>query len=224
MAWFASRGWECHAVDLRGHGQSPNTRPLRRTRIKHYVEDLGLAVESLDRPPIIVAHSMGGLVAQRYLEAKWLPGAVLIAPVPVGGVWRATFRVMRRHPVKFLKANLTLNMKPLVEERTIAKDLLLADTTTDEEVDRIWPLLQAESYLAYLDMLFIVRPRPPLVSTPVAMVTGSRDRIFSVKEEQKTARAYGTDVAVVEGGAHALMLGPHKEQAGTVVAEALETF
>jgi len=110
-------------VDLRGHGESSNDRSLRRTRLKHYVQDIATVVESLGTPPIIVAHSMGGLVVQRYLENHELPGAVLLAPVPIGGVWRATLRTLRRHPIKFLKANLIWDLKPLIEERDIAADL-----------------------------------------------------------------------------------------------------
>ena len=112
--WFAQLGWETHAVDLRGHGDAPIDRSLRRTRIRHYADDVAAAIESLDRPPILVAHSMGALAAQKCLEKITLPGAVLVTPIPLGGVWRTTFRVIRRHPIKFLKANLFLDLGPLV--------------------------------------------------------------------------------------------------------------
>jgi len=133
--WFADRGWESRAVDLRGHGESNNGRSLRRTRVKHYVQDVGRVVESLETPPIIVAHSMGGLVVQRYLEDHELPGAVLLAPVPIGGAWRATLRTLRRHSIKFLKANLIWDLKPLIENHDIAADLFLPDDATDDQVD-----------------------------------------------------------------------------------------
>lgn len=220
LPWFAERGWECHALDLRGHGRSPNPVSRRRTRIRHYVADLAAAVESLDRPPIIVAHSMGGLVAQRYLEGRHLPGAVLLAPVPLGGVWRTTLRTARRHPLKFLKANLVFDLAPLVDDRTVAASLFLPADTDPSEIESVWRRLQGESFLAYLEMLFIVRPRPPLVATPVAIVAGSADRIFSVWEQRRTAGAYGIDLAVVDGSAHDLMLGPRWEAAASVVADA----
>jgi len=224
LPWFAERGWECHALDLRGHGHSPNPVSRRRTRIRHYVADLAAAVETLDRPPIIVAHSMGGLVAQRYLEGKQLPGAVLLATVPLGGVWRATLRTVRRHPVKFLKVNLVFDLKPLVEDRGIAADLFLPAHTDPAEIENVWRRLQGESYLAYLEMLFVIRPRPPLVTTPVAIVAGSADRIFSVTEERRIANAYGADAVVVDGAAHDLMLGPRWEAAAEAVAGAAGKF
>jgi pimeloyl-ACP methyl ester carboxylesterase len=222
--WFADRGWESHAVDLRGHGESSNDRSLRRTRLKHYVQDVGRVVEALETPPIIVAHSMSGLVVQRYLENHEIPGAVLLAPVPIGGAWRATLRTLRRHPIKFLKANLIWDLKPLIEDRDIAADLFLPDNATDDQIDSMWVNLQGESYLAYLDMLFFVRSRPALVHSPIEIVTGSEDRIFSVKEVRKLAGAYGVEPQVIEGAAHNLMMGPTWEEAAQAVGEAIESF
>lgn len=224
LPWFSSRGWECHAVDLRGHGRSPNPRSLRRTRITDYVADVKSAIDALDRPPILVAHSMGGLVAQRLLEDRDLPGAVLVAPVPLGGAVRATFRTLGRHPLKFLKANATMNLKPLIENRSIAAEMLLPADTHPDEVQRVWERLQGESYLAYLDMMFFVRARPPLVASRVAIVAGTDDRVFSLAEQRRTARAYGVELAVIKGGAHDLMLGPHWEAAATAVAAAADDF
>lgn len=224
MGWFAQRGWEAHALDLRGHGDSGNDRSLRTTRIKHYVDDLAAVVESFDAPPILIGHSMGGLVVQRFLEETTVPGAVLLAPDPIGGAMGATLRTLRRHPIKFLKANVVWDLKPLVEKRSIAAGLFLPADTSTEDVDWMWERLQGESYLAYLDMLLFVRPRPQLIDTPVAIIAGADDRIFSVRELRKTARAYGVELHVIAEAAHDLMLGPRWEEAAEVVASCLEHF
>ena len=224
MEWFAARGWNSHAIDLRGHGDSTNDRSLRRTRVKHYVDDVATVVASMEAPPIIIAASMGGLVVQRFLENHDVPSAVLLAPVPIGGAWRATLRTLRRHPLKFLKANLLWDLKPLIEERAVAADLFLSDDATPEQIDWMWERLQAESYPAYLDMLLFLRSRPQLVHSPVTILAGSEDRIFSVDEHRKTATAYGVELAVIEGAAHDLMLGPTWEVAAQAVAGVIEKF
>lgn len=222
LPWFADRGWEAHAFDLRGHGDSPSDRSLRRTRIKHYVEDLAAVVDSLDEPPYLVAHSMGSLVAQKYLEEHTLPGAVLLAPLPLGGVWRSALRTAIRYPLTFLHANLTWDLRPLVAKRSMAKDLFLADDTSEEDVDRYWPMLQTESYPAYLDMLLFIRPKPQLVQTPVSIVSGSEDWLFRVSDHEKLGRAYGVEPIVIDGAAHDLMLDPRWEQAAEAINGALE--
>lgn len=218
LPWFTERGFACHAIDLRGHGQSTNTRSLRFTRIRHYVDDVHHVVDQLTREPIIVGHSMGGLVVQRLLERIDLPGAVLLAPDPVGGAWRATLRVLRHHPMAFVKANLTWSLWPIVSSEQRSRDLLFGDDMSDAEVRRLHCKLQDESYLAYLDMLLMVRPRPPLVHTPVEVIAGSSDRIFGVEELRKTAKAYGAPLHVVEGAAHDLMLGRQWRQVAELIA------
>jgi len=224
LPWFADRGWESHAVDLRGHGRSPNRGSRRTTRIHDYVADLGEAVDALDRPPILIAHSLGGLVAQRFLETREMPGAVLLAPVPLAGVTRTTLIAATRHPLRFLQANLTFDLGALVKDRKGAADLLLPADTDPTEVDSIWSRLQGESYVAYLQMLFTVRPRPPLISTPVVIVAGTEDRLFTVEAQRRTARAYGSELMVIEGGAHDLMFGPRWEAAAMAAHKAAASF
>lgn len=211
-------------MDLRGHGDSPNDRSLRTTRIKHYVEDLATAIDRFDAPPILVGHSMGGLVVQKYLETHEVPGAVLLAPVPIGGVTRATLRVARRHPWKFIKANLTWSLGPLVENPSIAADLFLPSDATQADVGWLGSRLQSESYVAYLDMMLFVRARPQLVNSPVAIIAADDDRIFGVGELRKAAGAYGVELQVLDAAAHDLMLGPRWETAAAKVEEAAGGF
>lgn len=222
LPWFAARGWQCHAVDLRGHGGSPNDRSLRFTRISHYVEDLASVVDALTRDPILIGHSMGGLVVQRFLEEHDLPRALLLAPIPVGGVIRAALRTARHHPLAFAAVNARWNLGALVRSRRVARDILFAVDTPEVELDEHLARLQDESYLAFLEMLLTVRPRPQLVHTPVAIIAGSADRLIGLDELRRTAGAYGVELKVIEGAAHNLMLDPRWEQVAEVMAAELE--
>ncbi len=178
-------------------------------------------VESLDRLPIIIGHSMGGLVVQRFLEERTLPGAVLLAPVPLGGTMRATARVLRRHPLAFLKTQLTLSLGPLVATERLSTDLFLPDDADEEDRSWLFQRLQSESYLAYIDMLIAVRARPQLIRTPVRVIVAERDRIFGLGEHRRLAAAYWIEPIVVPGTAHDLMLGPRWETAAAALEEAV---
>jgi len=62
---FTQRGYNCHALDLRGHGDSGGT--VNGTTMQDYVDDVRTAVEYLKLDnPIVVGHSMGGLIALMY--------------------------------------------------------------------------------------------------------------------------------------------------------------
>ncbi|MEX2323155.1 MAG: alpha/beta fold hydrolase [Acidimicrobiia bacterium] len=224
IPWFAERGWKGYAFDLRHHGDRGGPKSLRRTRIKDYVDDLAAAVADLPRPPIIVGHSMGALVTQRYLEDRTLPGAVLLAPVPLGGVWKATARTARRHPLKFLQANLMLDLGKAMDSPGPVKSMLMDHDATDAQVADMVARTGGESYLAYLDMMFVTRARPQLVQTPVAVVIADRDRLFSVKEGTKLASAYGVEPIVVTGVAHQMPSSVRWQRAAEAVERALASL
>jgi pimeloyl-ACP methyl ester carboxylesterase len=219
LPYFAERGYQSHAFSLRGHGKSERSRSLRTTRIDHYVEDLASVVESLEAPPVLIGHSMGGLVVQRYLEGRDLPGAVLLAPDPVGGVLGATLRMAARHPAAFLRANLGLRLWPIVATPELARDAFFPADMSEADSDRYWSRLQDESYLAYLDMMVFRLPRPGRVTTPILVVGGEADRIFSIAEMRKTAVAYGGDPVMIPGAAHDLMLDPRWQQAADAILD-----
>jgi pimeloyl-ACP methyl ester carboxylesterase len=65
---FAQHGYAAHAVNLRGHGNSQGREKLRWTRIADFVDDVDNAVRQLGSLPILIGHSMGGFVIQKYLE------------------------------------------------------------------------------------------------------------------------------------------------------------
>ena len=212
MPYFAAAGYECHALSLRGHGASP-VRRLRWASIDDYVADVAAVVDGLPAPPVLVGHSMGGLVVQRYLEGRRLPGAALLASDPVGGVWRVTLRVARRHPLRFLAANLTMRLWPLVSTPELARELFFSTTLPPAVVARHHAALQDESYRAYLQMLLTRFPRPKRVDTPMLVMGGADDFIFSPGEVARTAAAYGTEPVMIPGLAHDMMLDTNWERA-----------
>jgi len=111
---FASLGYQAYAMSLSNHGNSPRVKMMNLLSINDYVKDLRSVVESLDEPPILIGHSMGGFIIQKYLENYSAPKAVLIASVPPYGVWGGTFNTIAKYPWAFLMANLSLDLKRIV--------------------------------------------------------------------------------------------------------------
>src|SRR4051812_2574980 len=63
MERMASKGHRCVAIDLRGHGDSALAGDLGKVSIHDYADDVERVARRLG-DPIIVGHSMGGLLAQ----------------------------------------------------------------------------------------------------------------------------------------------------------------
>lgn len=193
-------------MDLPGHNRS-GTRDKIWNRLGEYITTVGAELDRLGPETVVVGHSMGGLVVQRALEDHRAKLGVLVASVPLSGVWGATLRTARRVPGPFLRANATLSMYPIVGDQDLARGAFFGDSAPAATVAACQTRLQNESYLAYLQM-FTIRPRPAKVSTEMRVIAAGDDTIFSVKEQQKLAAAYNTGAVVIDGAGHDLMLDP----------------
>ncbi len=214
--FFAELGYTSYAVDLSGHGESEGD--LRRTLLSRYVSDIRRIALALEDEPIIVGHSMGGLVTQHYLARYRAKAGVLMASVPTRGAIGATLRVVRSHPMAFLRANATFSLGPIVDDPARAIDLLFGPDMAPEDAASYAHRLQDESYLAYLEMILDL-PRPSRVRDPVLVLGAAEDKIFSVPEVEATARAYGTVATIFPRMGHDMMLEPGWHAPAAAIAD-----
>jgi pimeloyl-ACP methyl ester carboxylesterase len=216
------RGIRTSAMDLRGHGQRHGGGRLNRHRFRGYADDVVAALRSMDGPTVVVGHSMGGGVVQHVLSRRDRPalaGAALLASIPPAGVLRTTLHIARTHPLRFLAANGALDLGRLVATPDRARGLFLSADAPDALAESTARRVQSESYLAFLDMLALDRPRPRPIDEPVLVVGAERDAIFTPKEVAATARAWGTEPVMVDGIAHDVMLDPGWERVADLLAD-----
>lgn len=206
LRYFAQRGYVSHALSLRGHGASEGRGRLRWTRVAHYVADVAQVAGQLQRPPALVGHSMGGLIVQKYLESHQAPAAVLLASCAPSGLLPLYFRIARRHPLTFLKANLTLSPFPLIGTPSLAREAFFSVDMPEEKVTAYFARMQDESYRAFLDMLGLDLPRPKQIKTPMLVLGAAKDTMIRRGEIEATARAYHTRAEIFPDMAHNMML------------------
>lgn len=205
-AALADAGYRPRAIALPGHTE-PGTTHRIWNRLGEYVEAVGSELDFLGPDTVVVAHSMGGLVAQKMLERRSAALGILLASVPLRGVWGATARTAREIPLPFLATTALASMYPIVGTPRLTGRAFFTDDTPPEVVEGCHQRLQNESFLAYLQM-FALWPRPRKVRTPIRVVAGGQDDIFTVDEEQRLAAAYDTVAVVIEDAGHDLMLDP----------------
>lgn len=218
MPALAESGHHCVAVSLRGHGGSEGR--IRGSSIRDYVEDVAGIAGALSAEPIVIGHSMGGFVTQHYLAAGHRPAAaVLVSSVPRSGAWGATFKVATRHPWRFLKTNLTMDVGAVVETPEAARDLLMTDRVPREIAEDCLSRLERASYRVYMDLLFN-RPDVSGVRVPVLVLGGTEDAFFSSREWQTTADALGASLEMLPGAGHQ----PMWEDRGTDLIDSIARF
>ena len=206
LPYFATKGYTSHALSLRGHGSSQSPARFRLARIVDYVADVARAVAQLPDPPVLVGHSMGGLVVQKYLEEHTAPAAVLMASLPVKGALRTTLRIALRHPLAFLKANLTWRLYPIIGKPALCREAFFSADISNEKLEGFFNRMQNESYMAFLDMMLFNLPNPERVKTDLLILGADDDTIFYPDEIEATAKAYQTRSVMFPGMAHDMML------------------
>lgn len=209
LPYFAAQGYSAHALSLRGHGASERPRHFKTMRLAQYVADVAQVAEQFATPPVLIGHSMGGLVVQKYLEQHPAAGAVLLASVPTRGVLRTTLAIAGRHPLRFLRGNLTWSLLPLVNTLALTRESFFTSTTDDAIVRATLSRIQDESYWAFLDMIVFSLPRPARVlrnPVPMLLLGAAGDGIFTPAEIRRTARAYRSEAEMFAGMGHDMML------------------
>jgi alpha-beta hydrolase superfamily lysophospholipase len=206
LPYFAQHGFKSHALSLRGHGSSDGRDQLRWTPLSDYVADLAQIVDQLHTPPILVGHSMGGMIVQKYLETHEAPVAVLLASAPPQGLSAATMRMASRQPLTFLKANLTFNLIHIIRTPELYKETLFSDHTPDTDLYAYHSQVQDDSMRAYMDMLLLDLPRLDQINTPMLVLGSTADTAIVPSEVRATAKAYNTNAEFYPDMGHAMML------------------
>src|SRR3954466_7301120 len=87
LAFFASRGWEGHALNLRNHFWSQSADPSTLS-FESYTDDVVAALDRLGPDTVAVGHGMGALLALKAAERHRPSGMILLSPELPGALRR----------------------------------------------------------------------------------------------------------------------------------------
>jgi pimeloyl-ACP methyl ester carboxylesterase len=218
--YFAEAGYRAVAVSLRGHGGSATDKPFHACSIADYVDDVRTTAESLGGPPVLIAHSLGGFVVQRYLENHDAPAAVLVASVPPQGVLGLATRIWARHPWVSMRSLPVGNLAGFIGTTPLVREHLFSAHTPEEIVESCAARVQPEAVRASLVDPLIRRVKTRRVNTPMLVLGAADDGMVTNAEVRATARAYQTEAEFFPDVGHNLM----QEPAWPAVAERIDTW
>ncbi|MGF1453461.1 MAG: alpha/beta hydrolase [Opitutales bacterium] len=223
--YFAERGYGCRALILRGHGSDPDGASLRNARFADYLQDLRFALAELDEAPILIGHSLGGLLIQKLIEVDHAPApaVVLISTPTPRSLRRAFWLLLRRFPRPALRMLLTLNPEHIYKDPVIVRKLFFSDTpdtpAIQQALGRI--LAQPESRRIFFDVM-LLNMRAPARKTPTLVLGGAADYAIGMDAFEATARLHNVRPVVLPGAPHDLMLYREWERAATLIVDWLE--
>lgn len=220
LPFFAAAGWECAAVSLSGHGGSAGRDRLDGFGLADYVADVGEAVAGLSRPPVLIGHSLGGLVAQRFACRNPLAGLVLLASVGPGGLGSAFTHMALRHPSLLWQLGRMQSLGPDgVDFDVVQRGLFSADFPS--ALGAIYaPQFQRESQRAASELMlpqwFNLMPRPNI---PTLVLGGSKDAFIPYGDLALAATYWNAEMTVLDDVPHVMMLDTTWERAAQAMLE-----
>jgi pimeloyl-ACP methyl ester carboxylesterase len=215
-AWFRHRGFDVHTPDLRHHQPDAPRGALHGVGLEDYTDDLQALVEGLGQAPVLVGHSMGGLVCQK-LAARGLGRAlVLLAASPPAGILPGPGE---------MAARLTLMQSAGMHLRkSVRPKLALAEYAMDRFPppmrQQLFRRFVPESGRALFETMFweldhtrAAHVPASKVAVPVLSAIGSEDRLFSTMTARAIASRYPgpASVHVFPGLGHYLLGEPGAE-------------
>ncbi|MCV7331767.1 alpha/beta hydrolase [Mycobacterium cookii] len=196
-AAFEERGYAVHTPTLRYHElpRREGAKKVASLSLRDYADDLVAFVKSLDSPPLLVGHSMGGLLAQLVAAGARPAGVVAACPAPVAGTTGGTLTSLRMMLPHVLRPRSW--KKPWRPPTFEQSRRWIANTQTEDSAREIYDGFVCESG-RYLWELLLAVPRLSkatvvdfaAVTAPVLVIGAECDRIVPTRVVRRTAARY----------------------------------
>ena len=206
-AFLAERGWEAHAMNLRGHFTS-DMADLADASMNDYADDIGVALRHLGRPAVLIGWGIGALAAMLHAQRQKPLGLVLLAPSPPAAALprRPEEHELRAVPAVYDAAWWGWTGTP-EELRERMPDM------DEQDIEKMSELLTGarESGRARRErMQGVAVDTSLLVDTPSLVIGAGLDDVVHPNEARRTADLLGASYEYFPSASHfGLVMGEH---------------
>lgn len=182
VGFLSHRGWTCIAVNLRGRDGSPPVASLEQ-----HLDDLKQVLATLESPPVVVGHDLGGLLALHMSGARAVVALAPLVPLPLAPT---------PAPALQRAGNVLTRWqgKPLTVPRAAWRGEYIAEPSAREPADVVRDL-STKPWM----------PPPLPAEVPGLVLAGKRDRVVDSELAAKLAGAVGAEFQLFDGAAHAMV-------------------
>lgn len=219
------------ALDTRGHGHSQWPHRHARNDIDALAEDLAAVIDNLHGPIILVAHSLGGFVAQAYARnhprtfadrVRAVVGFSIAGELPE---WRALRPFQKAAaPVRRLRGtrldpiNAAAHWLMQHRMRALAGRAKPGRAQLVPSADPVDPRVTADFCASVEQFHLDVDTAATIARTSVRLISGQYDVVVPATQTERVAAATGAHLTVVDGVGHSLPLSNPALAAGFVRA------
>ncbi len=217
---FEAKGYRCVAVNLPYHDMDPKGIPdprLGTTSLIDYAGFLEKEIAKLDSKPILMGHSMGGLLAQILSARSLAKSIVLLTPASPSGIIALAPSVIKSFWSVMSKWNFwNKPMRQTFSEAVYSMLSMLPENEQKETYDRfVYESGRAAFEIGYwlLDSKNASKVDASRVTCPVLVIAGSKDNITPTSVVRKVAAKYkGATYKEFENHAHWIMAEPECQE------------
>jgi pimeloyl-ACP methyl ester carboxylesterase len=207
---FEAAGYACLTPDLRGHGA--DDRGVAGVSMTDFAGDIAALVDAQPEPPVLIGHSMGGLVAMMAAAKAPVRALVLLAPSPPWGVPGASLEeaasAMSLHALgpfwlQAVEPDFASARLYSLDRLDTAARKATFDRMTAESGRALWETLNW-----WLDPFMTTSVAVDRIKSPVLVIVGARDMIHPPVTVRQTAERLGADYRVFDDMSHWLLAEP----------------
>ena len=214
LPFLSELGIPAYALNLRGREGSRPGIDLGRASISDFVDDVAAVATHLGRP-VVIGHSMGGLLVQCLAERNLAHAAVLITPAPPRGISVLSPGLVVRQ-LKYLPAILGSR---LVHPSSRDLNALVLNHVPPDQRAAVFRELVPDSGCAGREMsLTGVQVEARRVRCPLFVVGADDDHFIPPTVVRRVASRYGAPIQTMVGRGHMLVLEPGWKAVADVVA------
>lgn len=207
--------------DLRGHG--PGGGSLMGVSMSDYARDIAALISAQPAPPVVIGHSMGGLVAAIAATRSRTAALVQLAPSPPWGVSGSSmeeavtafgllalgpFWMQSVPPDRGLMRRFSLDRLPAAERDAAAERL------TSESGRALWETLNW-----WLDPMMTTAVDAQRIGAPILTIAGGRDVVHPAATVALAATKLGATYRVMPKMSHWLLGEPGYEDVAALALD-----
>jgi len=208
---FEAAGYTCVTPDLRGHGVADG-RGVSGISMTDFAGDIADLIREQPAPPLLVGHSMGGLVAMMAAAKAPVRALILLAPSPPWGVPGASLEeaasAMTLHALgpfwlQAVEPDFASARLYSLDRLDTATRKATFDHMTAESGRALWETLNW-----WLDPFMTTSVPADRIKAPALVAVGARDMIHPPATVRQTAERLGAEFRVFDDMSHWLLAEP----------------
>ena len=234
MPFFSAAGYDTIAISVRGQGGSDRGELKVSGDLESHANDLASVISTLPKPPVLIGHSFGGLLVEKYAselgQANRPPvaGVALLCAVPPSGNKDIVVRITKKSLVNSWKITWAFVARSFAKNLDACRETFFSPDIPLGDLKRYQSALAEASPVRLLDLgkLNKVLPLPPLpaaaVGLPAFVGGGETDLVVDPPAIEESAAYFGVRPVMWANMAHDCMLDTRWKVAATSLREWLD--